>query len=259
MTYYSKALLSDFEELKQLWNVVFDEEKTFLDSFFSKRFASENIFIARFNDKIVSALHALKATYRQESSSFDCSYIVGASTLQQYRGQGHMGKLLELTAKNYNHPITLFPAIRPYYEKYNYITTSSLLSFPLDDKTDAPITPLALDVEHLNFIYNQATSKEGSLSRDKINWHFLTDGYETVMVENGYAFIHENIAVETMATTKEAAKNIISLLKERKIGTIQVLKDSPFVSLLTDKNYEEVLMGMSTSKNMLGVYIAEQY
>ena len=79
------------------------------------------------------------------------------------------------------------------------------------------------------------------------------------MIENGYVFIHENKAVEAMATTKEAAKNIISLLKKRKIGALQVLKDSPFVAQFTDKSCEEVLMGMSTAKNMLGVYIAEQY
>ena len=106
MTYYSKAQHSDFAELKQLWNVVFNEEKTFLDAFFSKRFDNENIFIARFNDKIISALHALKSTYNQGGDSFDCSYIVGASTLQEFRNQGHMGKLLELASKSYNHPMT---------------------------------------------------------------------------------------------------------------------------------------------------------
>ncbi len=60
-----RAKPSDYQELKQLWLIVFDEEPTFLEHFFATRISYQDIFVARKDDKLVSALHALPPVLSQ--------------------------------------------------------------------------------------------------------------------------------------------------------------------------------------------------
>ncbi|MDC7229471.1 MAG: GNAT family N-acetyltransferase [Sphaerochaetaceae bacterium] len=255
-----RAKPSDYQELKQLWLIVFDEEPTFLEHFFATRISYQDIFVARKDDKLVSALHALPLNYHKQGEEHPTSYIVGAATYKEYRRQGIMGKLLEATREAYDHPITLFPAVRPFYEANGYFTTSSVLSFsiPSDTNTREKQTT-QLSYQELDAIYRTATSEEGALLRDEEAWSFLTDGYEVLSVEGGYAFISEGKAVETMVLNNDGASSMLSLLKGRGITEVRTLESSPLANLIGREKGEPIPMGMSTSKELQGVYIAEQY
>ena len=261
MIVYERSNKADYSQLKELWNVVFNEEKPFLESFFSERIYFEHIFVARTDDRIVAALHALPSSYTKRGKKYPCSYIVGAATLNEFRSQGIMGNLLELTRNSYGHPITLFPAVRPYYEKRGYFTTSSVYSYPLNNLNLAKtaVKELSLDFSILDEIYTKANSLYGSLSRDNTAWKFLTDGYKTILIDKAYALIKDDIAVEATALDKKTAKILLSVLIERGIKKIQILKNSPFVHFLNQDEKEEIPMGMATNKNLKNVYIAEQY
>ncbi len=139
-----QATKDDHQMLKDLWKEVFDEEEAFLERFFSTRIRYEHIFVAREKDRIVSALHALPSTYLQKGTEHDCSFIVGAATYASWRRKGLMGSLLQAVREAYSHPITLFPAVRPFYEANGYFTTSSLLQHPLGamKKTSAQLEPI---------------------------------------------------------------------------------------------------------------------
>ena len=255
-----RAKPSDYQELKQLWLIVFDEEPTFLEHFFATRISYQDIFVAREDDRLVSALHALPLYYHKQGEEHPTSYIVGAATYKEYRRRGIMGKLLEATKEAYDHPITLFPAVRPFYEANGYFTTSSALSFSLEAEIRKREN---LAVQHtyqnLDAIYREATSEEGALLRDEEAWSFLTDGYEVLSVEGGYAFITEGKAVETMVLNKDGASSMLSLLKERGITEVHTLASSPLANLIGREKGVPIPMGMSTSKELQGVYIAEQY
>ncbi len=259
MITYEKASPSDFLQLKALWKEVFDEEEPFLELFFAKRVYFEHIFLAREGDKILGALHALPSSYHIKGVSYPCSYIVGAATAEKYRGRGVMGELLKRTIDNYTHPVTLFPAVRPYYAKRGFYTTSATLSYPLIHPRDNSVDPLSLENSHLNQIYIEATKEVGALARDEQAWQFLKMGYEAIGVEDGYALLLGDKAVEAMALTKEGAQKLLALLYQKGIKSIQLLEESPILPLLVENDATYIPMGMSSSPSMDGVYIAEQY
>lgn len=259
MIQFDQATSDDYLQLKSLWKVVFDEEEPFLELFFSKRIFFEHIFIARQGEAILAALHALPSSYHLHGESYPCSYIVGAATSEAYRGQGLMGHLLEKTIESYTHPVTLFPAVRYYYSKRGFFTTSTLLNFPLTHPREGQVDSFTPDSDHLNQIYIRGTQKRGALERDQLAWQFLQMGYEIVATEKSYALLLGDKAVEAVALNEEGAQNLLALLYQRGVKSIQVLEDSPFIPLLMESEATYIAMGMSSSDSMDGVYIAEQY
>lgn len=259
MIIYEKASPSDFLQLKALWKEVFDEEEPFLELFFAKRIFFEHIFLAREEDTILGALHALPSSYHHQGVSHPCSYIVGAATAKKYRGRGVMGELLKKTIESYTHPVTLFPAVRPYYAKRGFLTTSATLNYPLTHPRDGSVDSLSLENGHLNQIYIEATKEVGALARDEQAWQFLKMGYEAIGVEDGYALLLGDKAVEAMALTKEGARKLLTLLHQRGIKSVQILEESPILPLLLANDATIIPMGMSSSPSMEGIYIAEQY
>ncbi|MFA6733257.1 MAG: GNAT family N-acetyltransferase [Sphaerochaeta sp.] len=254
-----RATKDDHQMLKDLWKEVFNEEEAFLERFFSTRIRYEHIFVAREEGAIVSALHALPSTYLQQGTEHDCSFIVGAATYAPWRRKGIMGSLLQAVREAYSHPITLFPAVRPFYEANGYFTTSSLLQFPLGamEETSVQVKPIVFS--ELNRIHRKAHEQNGALLRDEQGWKFLTDGYETIAVQDGYAFLSEGKAVEAFTLTKEAAVQLLGLLSERQVTAVQTLSTDPLAELLGQETAVPIPMGMSTDQSMRGVYIAEQY
>ncbi len=254
------AKQENLKELKNLWANVFDEDPVFLEHFFSTRFSPDHILCAWEDGILVSALHALPSSYQQNQVLFPCSFIVGAATYPQYRKRGIMAALLAETKRTTGHPCTLFPAVRTFYENNGYTTTSFTLGYSLaEDRWTTNAHLLSLDLSYLDSLYTRATAQRGSLCRDKEAWTFLTDGYETIVVENGYAFVDGNTAVETMALTLEGAKALLSHLQAREIQTLQTIPLSPIAQLLGTEQTVPIPMGMSTEPTMQGVYIAEQY
>jgi len=254
-----RANQEDFSALKNLWSVVFSEDPVFLEHFFRTRYASENIFVARKDGAIVSALHALPAQYLQGGTIKDCSFIVGAATYASYRKQGIMSSLLAATREAYDHPVTLFPAVRPFYEAHGYFTTSSVLSFPLEGIAASSDASIALDSSRLDSLYRAEHAHSGCLLRDEEAWKFLTEGYQTLCVENAYAFISEGKAVEACAGNESAAKQLLTLLAGHGVSEVHTLENSFLARLLDRQKAAPIPMGMSTDTSMQGVYIAEQY
>ncbi|NMA22014.1 MAG: GNAT family N-acetyltransferase [Spirochaetales bacterium] len=247
------------EQLYKLWALVFEEDLVWLDRFFATRYDASSIFLATVDGVIASALHALPATYIQDGKTLPASYIVGAATDPSYRRQGLMGKLLAATAAAYDHPITLFPAVRPYYEANVYMTTSQTLTFALSPTDTSPIVTSGYDWQALDAIYTRANEKKGYLIRDQVAWQFLGDGYQTIVTDNAYAFIKDGKAVEANSLDEQSANRLIERLRAAGVKSIQTLAESTLSTLLGEKEGVPTPMGMSTHASMAGVYIAEQY
>ena len=254
-----RAHADDFNELKQLWSLVFDEEPSFLEHFFSKRFSFDHIVVAREDGIIVSALHALPCSYQQHKKIKPCAYIVGAATYQAYRKRGIMGKLLAYTQKAFDTPITLFPAVRSFYEANGFITTSSMKEYDLQAYDAKHLDSVQLSIEQLNKIYSKETVAEGSLLRDQLAWESLLTGYEVQAVEGAYAFVKDNIAVEALALHERAAYKLLELLQSKQVVKCRVIPGTQMEKPFIEKSFSLVPMGMSTDKRMVGIYIAEQY
>jgi predicted acetyltransferase len=248
----------DRSELYHLWSSVFEEDPAWLERYIATRWSDEHIILAAVDGKLASALHALEASYVQKGVEQPCSYIVGAATYPEYRRQGLMGQLLAETARLYEHPITLFPAVRPFYEANGYATTSSLISYPLGEYSKSADSK-SLGWEELDTIYRIFNAEYGYLVRDEVAWSFLLDGYGLCSVADGYALIKDGVAIEACALSSGAARCLVHLLSSRGITTLQTLAGSHFDGLLGTEKSAPIPMGMSTELSMQGVYIAEQY
>ena len=255
-----RAKATDFEELKTLWSIVFEEEPAFLEKFFALRFSPDHIFVAREQGKIVSALHALPSFYQQNNIVHRCAFIVGAATYAEFRHKGIMSHLLAYCKLRLDCPLTLFPAVRPFYEKNGYCTTGELIRYDMEGITGfEPGKEVSLSTDELDSIYMQATRTSGSLMRDSIAWQFLLDGYGLLAVQGAYALVKDNDAVEAMALDASSAAALLGLMKQQGIRTCAVLNGSPFCTLIPELQVTVVPMGMSTAPLMQGCYIAEQY
>ena len=125
------------------------------------------------------------------------------------------------------------------------------------EETSVEAKPIVFS--ELDRIHRKANEHDGALLRDEEGWKYLTDGYETVAVQDGYAFLSEGKAVEAFTLTKEAAMQLLGLLSKRQITGVQTLSTDPLAELLGQEKAVPIPMGMSTDQSMRGVYIAEQY
>lgn len=268
-----RASAADKEELKALWQVVFNEEQGFLEDFFSLRFAPDNIFLIETDGVIVSALHALDVRFLDvRQGTMNASYIVGAATLEAYRKRGYMEELLKHVREQAAGPVLLYPAVRAYYEKHGFSSCSSSTVYDLrrichasSDATTCGEKPL--DIEKLNEAYEASIQGNGGLLRDAVAWKFILDGYRSDIIQinevygTAYALIQDGRATETGASTLQAAQNLLDELGARQVDSIKTIQGSVIDKLLSVTNvpFTSRLEGMSFPDIENNPYIGEQY
>lgn len=120
---FEKAKASDILKLKKLWAECFFEEQTAVDLFFDCNADSFSAYCVKDGDKVVSALYLLPAALNGKKAH----YLCGASTCDEYRRQGIMGRLIEYALsdarKNGDIYSALFPAnekLYSFYGKFGY-------------------------------------------------------------------------------------------------------------------------------------------
>lgn len=282
-----KATPADKDELKKLWSIVFQEEPGFLETFFARRFAPENIFLAEVDGAIVSALHAPPVKFlTTEGTRIDAVYVVGAATLAEHRKRGYMEALLSAVKQESKVPVLLYPAVRRYYEKNGFSSCSSTKVYDLTQphaqldiatpsRTELPPRSQKSDSEligKLNTAYETSITVQGGLLRDAIAWEFLLEEYYSEMsfIEDdeygvAYAFVRNGQAVETAAQSVEAGKLLLEQLinrhEGRQVTGLRAIGGSPLDRVLTalGMQYTPFEEGMSFPYIENNPYIGEQY
>lgn len=118
------------ERTKELWNLCFEEEETFTELYFERRYNEDvNIFIEE-NGQVISALQMLPYPMTFHQHIVDTAYISGACTHPDYRNKGVMKQLLSKAfAKMLERGIpisTLIPAsdsLFDYYDRMGFTPT----------------------------------------------------------------------------------------------------------------------------------------
>ena len=85
------------EEVRALWKLCFEDSEEFMDLYFSMRYRDEVNRCVRENGKMDAALQTLPYTMTLCGTTVRASYVSGACTHPDWRGQGVMRHLLDET------------------------------------------------------------------------------------------------------------------------------------------------------------------
>lgn len=127
--------------VRSIWKTVFEDSDEYLDLFFSCQYKPENTLIYFEENTPVAALQMVEYSISFYGEIIPFYYLVGLSTLPEYRGKGYMGELIERAHKvmaKRGIPLSiLVPAeesLFAYYERFGYQQISEERAKPLDIK-----------------------------------------------------------------------------------------------------------------------------
>lgn len=250
-----RDIVEHLDELIKLWEEVFKDDDSFLVPFLAARRDTADVYYTKRDGKIVSAIWYLKADALIDSKVEEVRLIAGVATDKEYREQGLMAELIASSRKNYTCPLVLYPAVRKYYEKNGFYSSSKALTFTLDERelcfTDD------YSINDMNSIYTSSIKNKGGLLRDAYAWHSILEDHYLIRVDEAYALYSpvENRIIEAAAATREGAEALLSKLG----GKVTAIPASEIETLLLKEGYnaEETMLGMCSQN--IDIYIAEQY
>lgn len=82
------------KDLISITSRCFNEPEDIVTYFFENKFKTENCFVCLENDKPVSVINVLNQKLMFKNKLHKVGYVYGACTLPEFRGKGHMKKLL---------------------------------------------------------------------------------------------------------------------------------------------------------------------
>lgn len=117
------------EKVKELWKLCFNDTEEFIEMYFRMRYKNERNMVIESGDEVISALQMLPYPMTFCGEVVQTSYISGACTHPDYRGNGAMRELLSQSFtrmyRNGVHFSTLIPAepwLFDYYARMGYAT-----------------------------------------------------------------------------------------------------------------------------------------
>ena len=240
--------VADKQQARDIWELRFHDSLSFIDWFFTERYAPDTSFCAEDDGKIISILHGSVMQLRIRSMVFPAMMISGVATLPGYEGKGLMKQVLS----------ALFQECRArkiplaFHKPSHFSIYRAVGEFPCYDalfhtrETEA-ISPLVWDAppdaRALLRVYEQAMAPySGGVIRSIADMerrvHDLTcDGtrflrHETGGILDGYLFasLEDDGSLyceEALATSFEAYENLLARLPKG-----SVVKLPPDVPLL---------------------------
>lgn len=91
------ATEKDYESLKELFTLCFEDSVETVNAFFEKTVSPERAVAVFDGDRVVSSLYLLESDIIIDSVSYDAYYIYGVCTHPEYRKKGLMKKLFHFT------------------------------------------------------------------------------------------------------------------------------------------------------------------
>lgn len=110
-------------ELKAIWKTVFNDTDFFINLYFKYYFTPNNTLIFKIQDKIASMLFMHPYKFRFWDETIFCYYLSGLATLPEFRSQGIMNQLIDVSNKvmqERNIPLAiLIPSDKNMYSFYS--------------------------------------------------------------------------------------------------------------------------------------------
>ena len=116
----------DKAEIYELWKQSYpNQNRNYLNFYFKNIFDKGRCIALEQDQRIISSLQLNEHILRLRDKQLKISYILGVSTLPDYRRRGHMRRLMEsaLDEAGHNHLVTLIRGFYPkLYEQFGFET-----------------------------------------------------------------------------------------------------------------------------------------
>lgn len=126
--YYNHTKVSnDREDAKayyKLWQDIFNDPEAFADYYFKEKYKDNEVLAVEMDGKLVGMTHLNPYQFQVAKEEHTIQYIVGVSTLEEYRRQGIMRAMIEKIIRDLSDKGELFtflmPAKEAYYTPFNF-------------------------------------------------------------------------------------------------------------------------------------------
>ncbi|MBR3149668.1 MAG: GNAT family N-acetyltransferase [Eubacterium sp.] len=121
-----KALKQDIPALCDIWKACFSDSDEYVKLFYDENFERIEVLALFVNEKPVSMINLLDASFADEKAHRKSKLIYATGTLPEHRKKGYMGALIEhVTDKAKKEDFALFlkpssPSLIKYYKKYGF-------------------------------------------------------------------------------------------------------------------------------------------
>lgn len=117
---------ADKQDVYTLWKQAYpNQNRNYLNFYFKYIFDKGTCIVMEQDDRIISSLQMNEHILRFQGKQLKISYLLGVSTLPDYRRRGNMKQLMKcaLDEASHNHLITLIEAFNPkLYEQFGFVT-----------------------------------------------------------------------------------------------------------------------------------------
>ena len=188
---------TDYTAVRSLWGQAFPGYEGFTNYFFSNVYTPARTLVELNQGRLVCMLQMFEYELQLNKEQIRCGYIYGAATDREYRGRGHMKRLLKnahhiMKAEGYSVSVTIpeNEGLFGYYKQFGYVP-----AFYLNKKR---ITPSAGEVQpeparerigDLNNIYEKEMVNRTYILRTKQQW---TDIIGEAVAEGGDICIYRD-------------------------------------------------------------------
>ncbi|MGI6175253.1 MAG: GNAT family N-acetyltransferase [Christensenellales bacterium] len=177
------ALPHDLFAVRQIWNVCFDDEKEFVDWFFTERYEPQNTLVYHAGKSIVSAMQVFPRDLIIRGKKLHCGFVVGVSTMPEFRGRGFATDLM-LTSfgmmyESGVHIAYLYPEAYELYRKTGWEVCSDTQNYQIysnqirkDTRAEKfDVASQVKDLNDLNRVYETfITGRSCCFQRSEKDW-----------------------------------------------------------------------------------------
>ena len=224
---------ADKQQAREIWELRFHDSLSFMDWYFSERYAPETSFCAEEDERIISIAHGSVMQLRIRGTVFPAMMISGVATLPGYEGRGIMKRVLLALfeeCRRRNIPLAFHkPSHFSIYRAVGEFPCYDALFHTREVEPDSPVVWDALpDTGELLRVYERATSRySGLVIRSKGDMEkrvrdLTCDGtrflrHQTGGILDGYLFASEEddgslYCEEALATSSQAYTEMIARL-----------------------------------------------
>ncbi|MBR5542660.1 MAG: GNAT family N-acetyltransferase [Oscillospiraceae bacterium] len=176
-----RALSSDIERLRTLWDECFPDDTAYADFFFENIFKLNSAVVFEKNGEVCGMIHVFPRIIATPQGEMSAKYIYGVGTDKKYRGLGIAGKLLESEAKDCD-MLVLIPAnegLFEFYKKYGFEEICEVGKFIAKPLGTVDVRRAEYrDIPFINEVYQKCCHGGVFAKRDEATWKLLFSEYE---------------------------------------------------------------------------------